>query len=1141
MWGLPESHCTQREQSRVPPVSLRPAIRIVLLTLVLAAGSGLQAQTPDHGVFVVSVDPASAAARAGLKTGHRIVEVNKVGIESASVNTPLELHAAINSASQPAGATLIVEDSTGILSLVLPVGSFLLESRPAFDKATNKIVDTAMEAARRGDPAPVAALAEHFARAHRPDQAAWLLVEAATAIIRFGHSALLPRLLTQLEPLFSTAPDGQPIRAQGLLELGEALYEAGDLKRSAALLEQALATVEQTHPGSRLHAGILHAHGRTLIYQGATDDARELFDTGFSLSDRAGDAYFRVVGRERQGFGELWIYDNKTALATLDAALVQARAMEPGGTAEIEILLRLALLHRQMRELPQAQAHATAALEQTGIDGRPLQQARAWFELGVIKSMDYRLREAETHQRDVLELLEVVHPAANLRLYALNSLGYMSQVRGDFEAAYRYYAQALSVFEANGAWPDAAIALQNIAYNAIDLRDYDLAESAGHRARALQDKAGYNAGGLVTIDVVLAQAALESGRLDDAEERYQQVEELLRSAPANAWDRWDVLYSRGLISLQRNMPKEAIGFFDQALAITRSKAPGTVYVALPEFDKGRALEILGLPDRAHIQYARAIEAYETSQAMLGGGLHEHGTFLGRWARFYQQMITLETRLGRIDEAFATLEQYRSRLLQNLVIAGDGRLPLQMTSETAAEISRERLHHDEVLERLRDPADAEGSQDHGQLIIALDASRARLATLQSAVTAEVTLERLAGIGITAAIDVDHFRQSLPRDTVLLSYAVTEERTHLFCIARESSRVVTIDAGRAAISSLVDSLRTLLSVQRPDEAIQAATVNALHNAWRVLMAPAANCLKTKSKLIILADGALHALPFAALVTELPARPGERPTHALDHFTISGALSASHILAAQSQSGEHRRTPPSSVALLAFDPAQANGNVPSELATPNLPGVEAEARTIATLFGDNVQVRIGADATETAARQLSGSSRIVHFATHAQLNETRPMDSWLQFAAGAADDNGLLQAWEIAAFLRLDADLVTLSACETLVGRDYGGTGLIGMHSAFFYAGAHNVLGTLWRVEDQAAAEIMGTFYDGFAKGLAPADALREAQRNHLDRAYANVTSTHWLDRFTGWLGSDRSSAIEIVPYARWAAFQLSGRGL
>src|SRR5262249_49388356 len=141
------------------------------------------------------------------------------------------------------------------------------------------------------------------------------------------------------------------------------------------------------------------------------------------------------------------------------------------------------------------------------------------------------------------------------------------------------------------------------------------------------------------------------------------------------------------------------------------------------------------------------------------------------------------------------------------------------------------------------------------------------------------------------------------------------------------------------------------------------------------------------------------------------------------------------------------------------------------------------------------LGPDATEERARTLGSAPRYVHFALHGLLDRRFPLDSALALSpppAGASGrENGLLQAWEIFESVRLDAELVTLSACETGLGPEAGGEGLISLARAFHYAGARSVLASLWAVSDRSTADLMGRFYASLASGLPKDEALQAAQ--------------------------------------------------
>ena len=155
-------------------------------------------------------------------------------------------------------------------------------------------------------------------------------------------------------------------------------------------------------------------------------------------------------------------------------------------------------------------------------------------------------------------------------------------------------------------------------------------------------------------------------------------------------------------------------------------------------------------------------------------------------------------------------------------------------------------------------------------------------------------------------------------------------------------------------------------------------------------------------------------------------------------------------------------------------ANPQAPAGL--PSLPFADQEARDISAESA-HAQVLSGGQATETAAKQQSGGKDIIHFATHGELNPYAPLLSCL-YLTPDQDNDGRLEVHEIFD-LRLNASLVTLSACQTALGAVSDGDDMVGLSRAFMYAGTPTVLASLWRVPDQSTAALMADFYGALTK--------------------------------------------------------------
>lgn len=174
----------------------------------------------------------------------------------------------------------------------------------------------------------------------------------------------------------------------------------------------------------------------------------------------------------------------------------------------------------------------------------------------------------------------------------------------------------------------------------------------------------------------------------------------------------------------------------------------------------------------------------------------------------------------------------------------------------------------------------------------------------------------------------------------------------------------------------------------------------------------------------------------------------------------------------------------------------------AAGSLPYAAEEVRALGEMFRESgADVLIGQDATADRWKSLSpGRYRYLHFATHARVSDRRSEQTTLVLA-GDSLDLAAIRA------LSLDAELVTLSACETALGRRVRGEGIIGLPHAFLSAGARGAVVTLWRIADRSAANFMRDFYADVLQGHAPVDALMTARRVRIRSGGADAHPAHW----------------------------------
>jgi CHAT domain-containing protein len=285
-----------------------------------------------------------------------------------------------------------------------------------------------------------------------------------------------------------------------------------------------------------------------------------------------------------------------------------------------------------------------------------------------------------------------------------------------------------------------------------------------------------------------------------------------------------------------------------------------------------------------------------------------------------------------------------------------------------------------------------------------------------------------------------------------------------------------------------------------------------------------------LIVIPHGILYDLPFEALRDGSGRRLVQR-------FAVQYAPSASSF-AVLADRGVARRA--SSTVLAIGNPVTSSRDTSARreaeigqvsLLKP-LPFSELELHAIAQLFGRPVRILEAAEATEAALRDADLSSvSILHFATHGLIDEDQPERSALVLTARPPRDDGILQVREIYR-LKLRSALVTLSACDTALGKHVRGEGIVGLSRAFFYAGADAVVASLWSVSDRSTARFMTEFYTALARGAPAHVALRQAKLRLLsDQAWHEPF--YWAAFIVTGNGAWQGAPAP-APQSRWAAW-------
>jgi CHAT domain-containing protein len=292
------------------------------------------------------------------------------------------------------------------------------------------------------------------------------------------------------------------------------------------------------------------------------------------------------------------------------------------------------------------------------------------------------------------------------------------------------------------------------------------------------------------------------------------------------------------------------------------------------------------------------------------------------------------------------------------------------------------------------------------------------------------------------------------------------------------------GRERLRTRVELMRRgMADAQRAESR---ATLGAAHALWRMLIEPALPALAKAKRLVISPDGPLALVPFEALLATEP-REGTAPA-ARDWLVSRWAVSTTFSAAALAA----RTATPAGSGIVALADAEFGGHL------PRLPETARELEALGRHAGTRPFTGLSGAGATRAALLGSGLERagVIHIATHGEANPDEPLRSGLWTSPAPGDSApGFVSLADVSA-LRLDAALVTLSACETGLGRLERGEGVVGLTRGFLAAGARSVVVSLWQVNDIASARLMERFYAGLLESRATrAEALARAKRELL----------------------------------------------
>ena len=819
---------------------------------------------------------------------------------------------------------------------------------------------------------------------------------------------------------------------------------------------------------------------------------------------------------------------------------------------EARTLINLGLAYTSLGEARRALEIYNQALSVWQKLGNHQQAADTLTNIGLTYDILGEGQESLEHYNQALSLYQAM---ANRRgeALALNNIGIAHGNLGEARKELEYYNRALELWRTMGNRREEANTLINIGSAEASLNDPKDAMTHYSQALQLWREVGDRRSEATALQYI-GELHASSADPRKALEYYDQALPLLRTA-GDRWREACVLRNLGYLHARLGEPQQAMEYSSQALTIFRSvgdrsgEAQALYGIARAERDRGNLVEARRQIESA-IALVEAVRADVNSRQLRASYLASIQKYYELNIDLLMRLNQERPTEGFDALAVQASERARARGLIETLAESGARI---REGADAALLERERNLSQQLNAKAASLTQlASGPHKPEQAeALKLEISQLESEYEQAQVAIRRASPRYAAITQPQPLKLDEIQQQLDQDTLLLEYSLGEERSFLWAITNNSLASYELPKQEQINQAAreVYDLLTARGLRKRGETLRkqreriaeadAQLPEAAARLSRMILSPAASRLG-KNKLIIVADGALQYVPFGMLPMPESGRAGERESGRV--VPISPALPLSHspalplivnheiislpsasTLAIQRRELADRKPAPKMLAVIADpvfsskDERNRRGGVSSKqiasariieheeenaavtvgrFSIPRLPFTRQEAERILAVSpgAANLKALDFRANRATATNPELGRYRYIHFATHGLLDSERPGLSALALSLvdeRGKQQDGFLRAHEIYN-LRLPADLVTLSACQTGLGKEIKGEGLVGLTRGFMYAGAARVVVSLWSVNDKATSELMTKFYRKMLKdGERPAAALRAAQ--------------------------------------------------
>lgn len=684
---------------------------------------------------------------------------------------------------------------------------------------------------------------------------------------------------------------------------------------------------------------------------------------------------------------------------------------------------------------------------------------------------------------------------------SFNNIGAVNVELGNYTEALERYLDSLKIKDEIGDKRGAATSLNNIGIVHWNLHQFNKALEYHRKALGIREEIGDKNGISMSLNN-LGRVYRDMGNASEAAKNFDEaikIREQIGDKSGLAWS----LYDLGSLYYQQKDMEQAEKNLSEAIRISQEiEFPEVLWPSLHK--KALIYRDTGKKDEAIALLKDSIGIIEKLRSKLLQA-EQKSAYLQNKIEVYEDLISLLYQTSQNVEAFNYEQRAKARSFLDLL--EESRAAVNITQGVDPDLLEREREIQAKLSNVQLKLDAERSRpkkDENR-IAGFEKERDRIYRDYEELKAEIRSRnpRYAELKYSDPAQLSEIQNLLDGDTLLLEYLLGDHESFLFAITKDQYEMFKLPA-REEIEKRVERLRDSIA----DFGNLSAQTFYLQESSKLfidLIGPLKTFGGKKTKLLIAPDGSLYHLPFQALTTTETESAGQIEFQSLPYlakrYQISYIQSAS-ILKIRGNQHENSGTQKK---LLAFaDPIYgknqtdqsdyvlqtAYGETNQEL--KRLTFSNEEVRGISNLFPKaNVKLCLRDQATEDNVKRMNLEEyQMLHFAVHGIANETKPQFSSIVLGrASNSTEDGYLQMYEIFN-LKMKAHLAILSACESGLGKKVRGEGIIGLTRAFEYAGAQNVMVSLWKINDRSTAEFMTSFYkklqrDGDDKAVEEAE--------------------------------------------------------